>query len=43
MTILIFRLWDYGTPASEELAYLAKYGMTRRLEAQMKLFSPDIR
>ena len=41
--ITFFRLWSYGNPASEELAYLAKYGMTRRLEAQMKLFSTDIR
>ena len=41
--LLFYSLWGYGKPASEALEYLAKYGITRRLEAQMKLFSNDIR
>merc|ERR1711981_1269830 len=38
-----YSLWNYGEEASNELEVLARYGITRKLESQMKMFSGDIR
>ena len=38
-----FRLWEYGRESSPALDALGRFGMTDRLEMQMKAYSQNIR